>query len=48
VKLRLGTAAPWCATAPAKTVGSPPSSASFDHVDRFVGLRNAPPPAVCP
>jgi hypothetical protein len=48
VELRLGTAAPWCASAPAKTSGSPPSSASFDRVDRFVGTRNTPPPAVCP
>jgi hypothetical protein len=48
VKLRLGTAAPWCASAPAKTSGSPPSSASFDRVDRFVAARNAPPPAICP
>ena len=48
VKLRLGTAAPWCASASAKTSGTPPSSASFDRVDRFVSTRNTPPPAVCP
>jgi hypothetical protein len=48
VKLRLGTAAAWCASAPAKTSGTPPSSASFDRVDRFVAARNTPPPVVCP
>jgi hypothetical protein len=47
VKLRLGTALPWCASAPGKSSGTP-SSASFDRVDRFVAERNTPPPVVCP
>jgi hypothetical protein len=28
--------------------GIPPSSASFDKVDRFVGEPKTPPPAACP
>src|SRR4029450_9918166 len=32
VQLRLGTGAGWCADAPAKTSGSPPSTASNDTV----------------
>jgi len=48
VKLRLGTGVPWCASAPAKTSGTPPTSTSFDRVDRFVAARNTPPPLVCP
>jgi hypothetical protein len=48
VRLRLGTAMPWCALAPAKSVGSPPSTAAYDRVDRFVAARNTPPPASCP
>jgi hypothetical protein len=48
VALVLGSAPPWCTMAPAKSTGSPPSTAAYDHVDRFVAARNTPPPAVCP
>lgn len=48
VRLRLGTTRAWCAVAVAKTSGSPPSTASYDHVDRFVAAHNTPPPAICP
>jgi len=48
LRLRLGTALPWCASAPAKSGGSPPSTTLYDHVDRFIGARNTPPPAICP
>jgi hypothetical protein len=47
LRLRLGAGTPWCASAPAKTTGSPPSSAPYDHQDRFVAARNTLP-AVCP
>jgi len=33
----------WCSDAPAKTSGSPPSTAANDHVGRFVAFRNTPP-----
>jgi hypothetical protein len=48
VRVRLGTARAWCASAVAKTSGSPSSTASYDHVDRFVAARNTSPPALCP
>ena len=48
VWLQLGSAPPWCASAPAKSSGNPPSTAAYDRVDRFVGVRNTPPPPVCP
>jgi hypothetical protein len=48
VWLRLGTQAPWCTRAPAKSSGNPPSTASYDRVDRFVAARQTPAPAVCP
>jgi hypothetical protein len=40
VRVRLGDVA-WCADAPARTSGTPPSSTGFDHVDKFDahGLR---------
>jgi hypothetical protein len=47
VRVRLGDVA-WCADAPARSSGTPPSSTRFDHVDRFDGQRSAPPPPVCP
>ena len=48
VRLTLGGALRWCAEAPAKASGSPPSTASYDRVDKFVGARGAQPPALCP
>jgi hypothetical protein len=43
----LNDGAGWCADAPAKVSGSPPSSASTDKVDRFVAQPSPPPPASC-
>jgi len=48
VRLQLGTANPWCAAAPAKTAGTPPTSAKFDVVDTFTGTKKAAPPEPCP
>jgi hypothetical protein len=47
VQLRMGTSA-WCADAPAKVAGSPPSSARFDRVDLFMAQAKSPPPSLCP
>jgi hypothetical protein len=43
VRLRLGTALPWCAEA-----GRAPSLPRVDEVDRFLAQPKTPPPAVCP
>ena len=48
VVLRLGTQLGWCASAPARTRGVPPSPDSSDHPGRFVGAPKSPPPASCP
>ena len=48
VRLLLGSGAGWCADAPAKTSGNPPSTANNDKVDRFVGQPKTPAPGVCP
>jgi len=48
VRLGLGAATVVCASAPARTNGSPPSPAKFDRVDRFTGAPGTPAPAVCP
>jgi DNA-binding beta-propeller fold protein YncE/mono/diheme cytochrome c family protein len=37
----------WCADAPAKSVGNPPSSASYDRIDKFVAQARTPAPAAC-
>ncbi len=47
VRLILGNAAGWCSDAPARTSGSPPSTAKNDTIDRFVAAPT-PPPASCP
>jgi hypothetical protein len=47
IRVRLGDVA-WCTDAGSRTGGTPPSSARYDHVDRFDGQRSAPPPTVCP
>jgi hypothetical protein len=48
VRLALGTERPWCAAAPAKVSGNPPSSAASDTASRFVGQPKTPAPLVCP
>jgi lysophospholipase L1-like esterase len=47
VRLRLASGG-WCATDPARLSGTPPSSAKNDLPGKFVGQKNAPPPASCP
>jgi DNA-binding beta-propeller fold protein YncE len=47
VRLLLGSGG-WCAAAPAKTSGNPPSTTRNDTVDKFVGEPKSPPPATCP
>lgn len=46
LRLDLGGSA-WCAEAPARTRGNPPSSAPYDAPGKFIGQAKAPPPAVC-
>jgi DNA-binding beta-propeller fold protein YncE len=48
VRLRLGESVAWCAEAPARTSGTPPSSARHDRQDRFTAAKRAPAPALCP
>jgi DNA-binding beta-propeller fold protein YncE len=48
VRLRLGDGEGWCADAPARTGGNPPSSAKYDQPDRFEGQPKTPAPATCP
>jgi hypothetical protein len=48
VRLTFGTSDPWCAEAPARATGSPPSTVRADHPGKFIAQRNAPAPATCP
>lgn len=48
VKLTLGTGVSWCAEAPAKQKGTPPSTDKFDRVDKFLSEKNWPAPTGCP
>jgi sugar lactone lactonase YvrE len=48
VRLQLGTATAWCADAPAKASGSPPSTAQSDRVDKFTAQPKTPAPVSCP
>ncbi len=48
VRVQLGGAPAWCADAPARASGNPPSTTGADRVDRFRGQPKAPPPGVCP
>jgi len=48
LRLTMGNAFRWCTDVPAKTSGNPPSTASNDKVDKFVGARRTPAPASCP
>ena len=46
LRLDLGGAA-WCAEAPARASGNPPSTAANDQPGRFTAQAKAPPPAAC-
>jgi hypothetical protein len=48
VRMTMGSGFQWCADTAAKASGNPPSTASSDRIDKFVGARNTPAPAVCP
>jgi hypothetical protein len=48
VRFTLGDGTGWCTDAPAKLNGNPPSSAKYDHQDRFVAQPRSPAPASCP
>ena len=48
MRLTLQSGAGWCADAPAKVTGNPPSSASTDKQDKFVAQPSTAPPASCP
>ncbi len=48
VRLGLGDGAAWCAEAPAKPQGNPPSTAKSDRSGRFRGAPRSPAPASCP
>jgi hypothetical protein len=48
MRLELGDDWIFCADAPARTSGSPPTSARYDLPGRFSGAKSAPAPAVCP
>ena len=48
LRLTMGNQFRWCTDAPAKMSGNPPSTASNDKVDKFVGARRTPAPATCP
>lgn len=48
VRMTMGNGFRWCTETTAKTSGNPPSTASNDRVDKFVGARRVPAPAVCP
>ena len=48
VRLTLNDGAGWCADAPAKLSGDPPSTARNDKQDKFVAQPYTPPPASCP
>jgi hypothetical protein len=48
VRLTLGTGIDWCAEAPAKASGNPPSTARNDKVDKFLAAKKTPAPASCP
>jgi hypothetical protein len=48
VRLRLGSGAIWCANAPARLSGNPPSSARSDKPGRFLGQPNSAAPGSCP
>ncbi len=48
VRLRLGITDGWCADAPARTRGNPPSSSRYDQPDYFKAAPKTPAPVSCP
>ena len=48
IRLTLGTERPWCAEAPAKIGGNPPSTASSDRPGRFIAQPRTLAPPACP
>ncbi len=48
VRLNLADSTGWCADAPAKATGNPPSTASNDRIDKFIAAKKTPAPALCP
>jgi DNA-binding beta-propeller fold protein YncE len=48
VRLSFGTTLDWCADAPAKASGRPPTTAANDRQDKFVAAAKTPPPSSCP
>jgi 6-phosphogluconolactonase (cycloisomerase 2 family) len=48
VRLTMGLDITFCATAPAKASGNPPSTAKHDRVDAFTAQPQTPPPPLCP
>ena len=48
LRLTLADGTGWCASAPAKASGNPPSTAKNDKVDKFQAQKKTPPPASCP
>ncbi len=48
VRLALASGDGWCADAPAKASGNPPSTARNDRIDKFVAQPKTPPPGTCP
>jgi DNA-binding beta-propeller fold protein YncE len=48
VRLRLGIMDGWCADAPPRTRGNPPSSAKYDRPDFFKAAPKTPAPPSCP
>jgi hypothetical protein len=48
VRLQLGNGQGWCADAPAKATGNPPSTARFDRAGRFTAASRTAAPTACP
>jgi hypothetical protein len=48
VRLTLGTAVDWCAEAPGKASGKPPTTAKNDLQDKFIAAPKTPAPLSCP
>jgi len=48
LRLDMGTGPRYCADAPAKVSGNPPSPARNDHVGRFIAEPKTPAPLTCP
>lgn len=48
MRLTLGSGVTWCADAPPKTSGNPPSSERYDKVDRYQAASKSPAPVGCP